>query len=100
MRQQGKKIYRRGFWYIRMPVFKLERINSPKNIIIKCNNGDKVKILKLPREKTSHIKNQKLKMVYFSTAELEELKARQQPVTVEQGGQTSLLQSNLPAKNN
>lgn len=85
MRKQGGKKYRRSFWYIRMPVSILKRINSPRIIIIKCSNGDKVKILKLSREETSHIKNQKFEMAYFSTAELEEPEARQQLVMVEMG---------------
>lgn len=86
-----------------MLVSKLKSIKSPRNIIIKCNNGDKVKILKLSREETSHIKNQKLEKAYFSIAELEEHEARP---TAGNGGdgewgcQTSLLQSNPPAKNN
>ena len=44
-----------------------------------------LKILKLSREETRPIKNQKLEMAYFSIAEFEEFKARQQLVIVEMG---------------
>ena len=54
-----------------MPVSGLERINNPRNVITKHNNVDKVKIPKLSREKTGHMKNKELEMAYFSRQSLE-----------------------------
>lgn len=59
-----------------MPVSRFKRVNSPRNIIIKYNNGDKDSKT-VQRKKTGHIKNKKLKMAYFSIAKLEGLEARQ-----------------------
>ena len=54
-----------------MPVSGLKRINNPRNVITKHNNVDKVKIPKLSREKTGHMKNKELEMAHFSRQSLE-----------------------------
>lgn len=84
-----------------MPVSRLKRINSPRNIITKHNNVDKVKIPKLSREKTGHTKKE-LKMAYFSRESLKNGKLGRSSNGGDGvwGWQTSLLQSHLPAKNN
>lgn len=97
----SRKKYEKSFQYVRMPVSRLKRINSPRSITTKYN-GDKVKIPKLSREKTGHIKNKKLEMEYFSGQSLKNWKLGSSG----NGGhgewawQASLLQSHLPAKNN
>ena len=85
-----------------MPVSGLKRINSPRNIITKHNNVDKVKIPKLSRENTGHTKNKELKTAYFSRESLKNGKLGRSSNGGDGvwGWQTSLLQSHLPAKNN
>lgn len=67
----SRKKYEKSFQDVRMPVSGLERINHPRNVITKHNNVDKVKIPKLSREKTGHMKNKELEMAYFSRQSLE-----------------------------
>lgn len=85
-----------------MPVSRLKRINSPRNVITKHNNVDKVKIPKLSREKTGHMKDKELEMAYCSRQSLENGKLGRSSNGGDGvgGWHTSLLQSHLPAKNN
>ena len=69
-KQVGKK-HEKSFQDVRMPVSGLKRINNPRNVITKHNNVDKVKIPKLSREKTGHMKNKELEMAHFSRQSLE-----------------------------
>ena len=96
-----RKKYKKSFQYVRMPVSRLKRIKSPRSIITKYN-GNKVKILKLSREKTGHIKNKKLEREYFSGQSRKNWKlgCSGDGGHGEWAWQASLLQSHLPAKNN